>query len=1043
MDFDIAPFALPNTPAGELRFEEPRDVVRLVVRFASPAPARIGVSYLRRTWPATRVERASDLEDPFPFGWVPADDQFNGSWQKAAVRVRRPSRRCLEAGFLPLSRELPDPADYDVPFRRTLGLRVECGETARIRGISVHTASAVTRSRLRMELDAGRRTPGKRVGLSGYNAAVERVVPLRGVVAGAGSLRLGRAKRRSFELLVRHMLPAHRYCGDDGHVTFVLDRETFTISLSALHQAGPIWFAEQGVFLARAEDPTSFADYRRRTRPLRTVAQEVLARPEQSYARAYHGQPRPHPSSYNIGCQHARQTFRVEPNGDLVLERSNVTRIPGRDTARFRNDGNGRFFFGLERWLGISRQADPPPLPAYNVHARLGSLHVEQRCFAAPLVPADPVEPPAPDATVVAMVRFVFRNEGHRPAEARLCVGYSSRSGRSHNPYSRRGDQDDHLVPLAPRERLAARAGQIVGTWRGRRVLRCLFETAMRVERSDGGLAFRRRLRPGESCRLVLKVPYVAPEGAGEIRALQAMDFDHCEAQMRRFWQRPCRGGAEVVTPEPHLNDLHAAHLMHVQITDVAMPEDPALVNTSVGTSTYGNFSNESCMIVHELDERGLAAEARRRLAVWVRYQGTAAQPGNFTDYDGMYFGAGGFESGAYNQHHGWVLWCLAEHFFLTGDARWLGHVADSLLAGCDWVFRQRRNTMAPLCHSRGWERGFLPAGSLEDVQDFHYWLSTNALTWRGVDRAAAALEAVGHPQAGRIRREADAFRRDLRRGFETMRRHAPLVPLRDGRWVPHYPSRLYCRGRDVGWIREVLEGSVYLLLSGLYGPRSRQAAWILDDYQDNRYLHPPWGYRIENLPANWFCRGGFSCQPNLLAGLLPYLDRDEPEVVLWMFFNAWCSCYREEIGAMVEHPQPVLGYDNAATFKTSDQANAVSWLRYLFVRAEGDDLRLGAAIPRRWLTDGAEIRATGVCTRFGRVGVRYLSRAAAGRIDAVVDLALRTAPGRLLLRFRHPDGRPIRSVTVNGRRHDAFDPRRNDVDLTGRGGRLVVRARF
>jgi hypothetical protein len=1039
MDFDISPFALPGTVPSELRFEEPRDVVRVVVRFVSAAPRRARVSYLRRTWPHRRVELGRDVEDPFSFGWMPADDWFNGSWQTAAARLRRLSPNRLEATFRGLASELPDAGDYDVPFRRTLGLRIDCRRPEEVGGISAYTTSPGTRTRLRVELDAGRRTPGGRMVVSGYNAAVERILASRGVVAEGSTLRLGRARRRSFELLIRHMRPAHRYCNDDGHVSFGLDGETFTISLSALRDAGPIWFAERGFFIACADDTTSFADYRRRIRPLRTVAAEVLGGREQSYARAYHGQPRPHPTGYNIGWKHARQKFRVELNGDLVLHRFNVARIPASDTARFRNEGDGRFFFGLERWVSVSRCADPAPVPAYNVHVRRGGVHLEQRCFAVPLLPG---AAPAPDATVVAMVRFRFRNTGSRPEEARLHLAYSSQAQRSHNRPGHGAEQDDRLVPLAPRQRLAARAGQVLGTWRGRRIVRCAYETTMRGEPCDSGLVFRRRLRPGASCQLVLKVPFVAPDGAAELRALKVLDFDRSEAQMRRFWQRQCARGAQVSTPEPHLDELHAAHPAHVQITDAAMPDDPALVNTSVGTSTYGNFSNESCMIVHDLDERGLAQEARRRLAVWVRYQGTAAQPGNFSDYDGMYFGAGGFESGAYNQHHGWVLWCLAEHYFLTGDAAWLRRIAASLLAGCDWVFRQRRHTLAAQGPSRGWERGFLPAGSLEDVQDFHYWLSTNALTWRGVDRAAAALEAAGHAQAARIRREADAYRRDLIRGFETMRQHAPLVRLRDGRWVPHYPSRLYCRGRDVGWIREVLEGSIYLLLSGLYDPRSRRGRWILDDYLDNRYMQPPYGYRID--PAtHWFCRGGFSCQPNLLAGLLPHLARDEPEVFLWMFFNAWCACYREEIGAMVEHPAPVLGYDNAATFKTSDQANAVAWLRYMFVWADGEQLHLGRAVPRQWLADGAEIGATGVCTRFGRVGVTYTSRAARGRIDARVDLSLRRRPGSIRVRFRHPEARPIRSVTVNGRRHGRYDPRRGDVDITGCRGTLLVRARY
>ena len=62
-------------------------------------------------------------------------------------------------------------------------------------------------------------------------------------------------------------------------------------------------------------------------------------------------------------------------------------------------------------------------------------------------------------------------------------------------------------------------------------------------------------------------------------------------------------------------------------------------------------------------------------------------------------------------------------------------------MLGSDWIVRQRRETLPPEPHSRGWERGFLAAGALEDVDDYFYWLSTNALTWRGLNSAAEALE--------------------------------------------------------------------------------------------------------------------------------------------------------------------------------------------------------------------------------------------------------------------------------------------------------------
>jgi len=448
-------------------------------------------------------------------------------------------------------------------------------------------------------------------------------------------------------------------------------------------------------------------------------------------------------------------------------------------------------------------------------------------------------------------------------------------------------------------------------------------------------------------------------------------------------------------------------------------------------------------MIIHELDQRGLHEEARRRLELWIKYQGTVPQPGNFTDFKGMYFGAGGYECGAYNQHHGWVLWCLAEHYRLTCDKGWFERVAPSVIEGADWVFRQRRNTQKALPHSRGWEYGFLPAGSLEDVTDFQYWLSTNCLIWRGTDNAALALEDIGHPEASRIRRESDAYREDLIRGFEQMRQHAPLIRLRNGRWVPHYPSRLYLRGRDYGWIREVLEGSVYLLISGLYDPLSKQAAWILDDFQDNRYLTPPYGYPMTDLEENFYSRGGFSIQPNLLAGLMPHLDRDEPEGYLWMFFNAWCACYRAEVNAMCEHPLPALGFSNAAQFKTSDEANAIMWLRYMFVYWNRSLLHFGRAIPRAWLRDGNDIGITKVCTYFGEVSIRYLSETAKDRIRMEASLRGSRDAARILVRFRHPEKKRLKSVLVNGKKWPAFDPLKGDVDITGLRDNVIVEARF
>ncbi|MFH1567591.1 MAG: hypothetical protein ABIL09_06270 [Gemmatimonadota bacterium] len=138
-----------------------------------------------------------------------------------------------------------------------------------------------------------------------------------------------------------------------------------------------------------------------------------------------------------------------------------------------------------------------------------------------------------------------------------------------------------------------------------------------------------------------------------------------------------------------------------------------------------------------------------------------------------------------------------------------------------------------------------------------------------------------------------------------------------------------------------------------------------------------------------------------------------------------------------------MLGYSNQAHFKTSDQANSVMWARYMVAWWSHEELHLGRAVPRAWLAHGREVALEGVVTYYGRVSARFTSEAGKGRIVLEADLEGRDQPARLRARFRHPDKAPLRAVEVNGRSWSAFDPRREDVDLTGLAGHLEVEARY
>ncbi|MEK7449703.1 MAG: hypothetical protein AAB019_09505, partial [Planctomycetota bacterium] len=368
-------------------------------------------------------------------------------------------------------------------------------------------------------------------------------------------------------------------------------------------------------------------------------------RPEQSFGGAFQGQPRAHPVSFNLGCKHNRHRFRIEPNGDIILDKWNVAIVKGKDTARFKNAGSGRFFFGLERWCLNGRFPDPAPVLVYNIHLRNDNILLEQKSLVVPLNQSILDGETAPDDTLVCLMRFRFHNAGNRSTVVKLPIQYSQNSRRSYHPLGN-AEQDDNLIPLGQRDILKTNGSIITGEYNGEEVVRCLYQSTMKASAEKNGVVLSQELAPGERCEAVLKIPYVAVEAENETAALSGLDFERCYEEVKKFWPAEGELGAQLKTPEPNLNTLYTAHPVHVAITDATMPDEPGLINTSVGTSTYGNFSNESCIIIQELDQRGLPEEARRRLELWIKYQGTVPQPGNFTDYEGMYYGAGGLECG-------------------------------------------------------------------------------------------------------------------------------------------------------------------------------------------------------------------------------------------------------------------------------------------------------------------------------------------------------------------------------------------------------------
>ena len=577
---------------------------------------------------------------------------------------------------------------------------------------------------------------------------------------------------------------------------------------------------------------------------------------------------------------------------------------------------------------------------------------------------------------------------------------------------------------------------------------RCLFRTGERgrVVPGPDGLLWSLDLAPGAAHDVHVWVPSVTLDKEDEIAALRKRDFAADWRRVRAYWEALTARGARLDTPEPWASDFHKAHLRHL-LVNCFKELDSDRLHAHVGTFSYGVYPDESAMMISDLDRRGYHREAERCLESFLHYQGTVKMPGNFRSAEGLFYGSGGHDTGGYNKSHGWVMWLMAEHWRFTRDRAWMERSAPKLVASCEWVIRERRapittaadgsrpivldrlghtSQSVPMAAapdgSRPIQYGFLPSGSLEDVTDYWYWLVTSVCTVWGFESLADALADFGHPEAKWLQAEAAAFRRNVMQALEEARIRSPVVRLRDGTFVPHYPSHLHERGRSHGWLRETLEGAIHLPITGLLAPDARPTRWIVQDFEDNLYISDQYGYAIPAFDRFWFSRGGFSMQANLLGGPVVYLERDEIKHYLRAVFNGFASAFYPEVRLCNEHSLPELGYPAGDHFKSSDEAQVTRWLRLMFVHERGNDLILGQAIPREWLADGRNVGIERAPSYFGPLSLRINSHAAQGGILATITPPQRNPPATLYVRLRHPEAKPMLSVTVNGAAWDRFD---------------------
>ena len=998
--FDAAPYGIPLPEGNGLMWEDPREIHSVCIDFASalPAGSKLNLEYWGSHWPQQRLPKDHELGNGFA-GWLELGNWFTGGW-RVADTMQSISGNSIQFTFRSVNEhEYPDLKDYDSTGRFTLKVRVTCYQALpKILRIHALTDSTLADRSVRIAWEHASRKSN--VQAEAFNGEILSTT-------SGGKL--------STTLQVRSVVNSDPNTFDCTLVTVRNGTNTFTFKVDDLNE-GALYLPEYGAAILPGNDSRDFAavaeDVRRAGQ--KTLYDRIAEMPEQTWTSAWNGMPpKKTRISFIIGMDGSRQKFCVDRDGMLSFRRNDhfMEVLPAKDTPRLALEkGPIKFQFGLPD-KPLQRHIEEESIPTLITAWGQDGIRITQTAFATTLYGTKPdAPPPVPDATAVSMLRFDFTNTTGRPLEAALPIAITN--GETCDPL-----QVDSKGLIWNGNQLR---GQIIA------------ESAPSV--SSNKLYWRGPLAAHATKSVVVKAPYLPLVDGSEVDALKALDFREEQRNTGAYWRRVLDKSARLITPESVLNDFYRAVAGHLLINSEMEPGSSRRF-ARVSSFNYGAYGNESCMMVLDLDRRGYHQEAANCLETWLHYQGTVGLPGDFASKQGVLYGAAGYESGGYNQHHGWILWTLVEHYRFTRDEAWLRHAAPGIIAGADWIIRETNRTT----NRHDLAEGLLPPGDLEDIGDWWNWLSTSCYTWRGLDSAAWALEQIQHPDAPRIRVAAKRFHQKLLEHFFAASARSPVVRLRDGTAVPQIPSYVQRRGRSFGWICETLEGAMHLMITKAIDPKSTQAQWILKDYEDNLFLSNKYGYTVDDFDRYWFGRGGMSMQACLLLDPEAYLYRDDVKQALRAMFNAIALNHFPDVHMNTEHALPEMGDWAGDQYKTSDEGNACGWLRFLFAREEGDVLLIGQAIPRDWLMPGKHCGIENTATYFGNTSVIYEGGPAS--ITATLKGPARNPPREIRVRFRTPGERPLAQVTVNGRLWRKLD--RDWVILPGNVGAATIIAAY
>jgi len=965
-----------------LQWLERRRIQNLGVEFppGSPRPPEDGV----------RVE-----------GWV-GESAWQGTWKALRGTLEPQKERWL---FRIDWKDNPEGRGGEL--RKIRWLFPPSAQPTRVRRLTAFTDSRWGTGELSIHLE--RPMPGHQGEIEMYNGAI--------VSASGSCVRCKWDLGRPLRVKVRYS-KLRLWKSDRTVLRLRLPDGAFGVAVEDVLQNGCVYIRDFGVFVTCEPARISLAQYKRKIAGRKTVLERVREMPDQTFQQAqgkvHHAIQNNGPMMLSLACDNHK--FVVQRTGSIQFERfpDDAARLliyPLRYSCELIPQ------FGSGRNEKLTRHLDGGWLPVPVLTVEEGGAIYRQRTFVVPYEEEN--SPPQALSWLsrhpLCVAEFEIENPQSRTADISLRLAFLS-DAQSRQPAGMHPVDRGAVVQVQDRLLAFVDTGE-----RG----------ALRQEIQEGVLTLKGSLPPQEKARCFVYIPAwgMKSEEYGRFKGGERL-----LPRVKAYWEKVLAGAMQVEVPEPMLMNVIRASQLHCLIA-ARNEEEGKRIAPWIASMVYGPLESEANSIIRGMDLMGHHDFARRALDFFIR----------------RYNAAGYLTTGYTMMGTGWHLWTLGEHYELTQDVGWLKRVAPEVARVCRWIARQRKKTekLDPYGEKMP-EYGLMPPGVMADWNAFACYFCLNGYYYAGLQKASDALADIQYPGADLLLQDAGKLRDEILRAYRWTQARMPVLPLQDGTWVPGYPSQVHCPGPtddffpgedgNRSWAYDVELGAHQMVPQGVLDAGSRDVAGMMEHMEDVAFLSDGLGdYPGEASHRDPFNLGGFAkVQPYYARNAEIYALRDDVKPFIRSYFNTIFSLLNTENLSFWEH-----FHNMGAWNKTHETGYFLQQTRLMLVMERGEALWLAPFVTGNWLKDGMTVAVVNAPTRFGPVSYRITSSVRKGFIEAVIEPPTRRPPQALVIRLRHPEGKRIRAVTVNGMRHTDFDRAKECVIIKLQPNIITVRVSY